>query len=365
MEEWDILKREQEGKYFGNSNGLFTPEHASEMIDEHDNLIMEGHGGPDPSILHSCVISDIQCVKDNGPKSCQMDTLSKDEIHKDFRETELFEAGNALLTNEKENGDTGEYVASHRETNLENVNLTPETHGLGDLCKSTAVDSNIVQDKQLLNSAFIAQQRRKHFASKYGNRNCFSDEVDDRSPNPYEYSKTAPETGLKDSIRLSHLHSDGGLRIKNRHLIRLVDGFPNSFKMNIKGAHLADISGREGIRTSTIHEKVRLRRKKRREDNDRSRIDSMILLIMKLDQLDQDIEDALSSQSSTNKPETNRTQLEHLHCKSPETYLPDPGSPGFSLQCNFQERSCIGDLTKSQSLRISQSLTQLPTIDLA
>lgn len=35
-----------------------------------------------------------------------------------------------------------------------------------------------------------------------------------------------------------------------------------------------------------------------REDRDRARLDSMVLLIMKLDQLDQDIEDALSSGAS-------------------------------------------------------------------
>lgn len=42
-----------------------------------------------------------------------------------------------------------------------------------------------------------------------------------------------------------------------------------------------------------------------REDRDRVRLDSMLLLIMKLDQLDQDIENALSTSSSPSSTPTN------------------------------------------------------------
>lgn len=42
-----------------------------------------------------------------------------------------------------------------------------------------------------------------------------------------------------------------------------------------------------------------------REDRDRTRLDSMVLLIMKLDQLDQDIENALSTASSPSSTPTN------------------------------------------------------------
>ncbi|KAL6076076.1 hypothetical protein STEG23_029780, partial [Scotinomys teguina] len=45
--------------------------------------------------------------------------------------------------------------------------------------------------------------------------------------------------------------------------------------------------------------------KETREDRDRSRLDSMVLLIMKLDQLDQDIENALSTASSPSSTPTN------------------------------------------------------------
>lgn len=43
----------------------------------------------------------------------------------------------------------------------------------------------------------------------------------------------------------------------------------------------------------------------RKEDRERVRLDSMVLLIMKLDQLDQDIENALSTSSSTSSTPTN------------------------------------------------------------
>lgn len=43
----------------------------------------------------------------------------------------------------------------------------------------------------------------------------------------------------------------------------------------------------------------------RKEDRERARLDSMVLLIMKLDQLDQDIENALSTSSSPSSTPTN------------------------------------------------------------
>ncbi|XP_027247033.1 rho GTPase-activating protein 7 isoform X3 [Cricetulus griseus] len=56
----------------------------------------------------------------------------------------------------------------------------------------------------------------------------------------------------------------------------------------------------------TIDNQVRLRkRKETRDDRDRTRLDSMVLLIMKLDQLDQDIENALSTASSASSTPTN------------------------------------------------------------
>lgn len=56
----------------------------------------------------------------------------------------------------------------------------------------------------------------------------------------------------------------------------------------------------------TVDNQVRLRkRKETREDRDRTRLDSMVLLIMKLDQLDQDIENALSTASSPSSTPTN------------------------------------------------------------
>ncbi|RXM99970.1 Rho GTPase-activating protein 7 [Acipenser ruthenus] len=58
--------------------------------------------------------------------------------------------------------------------------------------------------------------------------------------------------------------------------------------------------------------RVELRKgKEMREDRDRSRLDSMVLLIMKLEQLDQDIENALSATSSASNTPTQKRR--HLH----------------------------------------------------
>ncbi|XP_007891042.2 rho GTPase-activating protein 7-like [Callorhinchus milii] len=56
---------------------------------------------------------------------------------------------------------------------------------------------------------------------------------------------------------------------------------------------------------------IKLRKRKEiRDERDRARLDSMVLLIMKLDQLDQDIENALSSNSSpSNTPTVKRRQI--------------------------------------------------------
>ncbi|XP_048186509.1 rho GTPase-activating protein 7 [Perognathus longimembris pacificus] len=66
------------------------------------------------------------------------------------------------------------------------------------------------------------------------------------------------------------------------------------------------LPGRPGARP----EPVRLREKKEiRHDRDKARLDSMVLLIMKLDQLDQDIENALSASSTPSGTPTNLRRL--------------------------------------------------------
>ena len=66
-----------------------------------------------------------------------------------------------------------------------------------------------------------------------------------------------------------------------------------------------------------------------REDRDRARLDSMVLLIMKLDQLDQDIENALSSSSSPSSTPTS------LRRQVPVSF-PPPASHVWMCPCTYR-----------------------------
>ncbi|XP_038625170.1 rho GTPase-activating protein 7 isoform X1 [Tachyglossus aculeatus] len=64
-------------------------------------------------------------------------------------------------------------------------------------------------------------------------------------------------------------------------------------------AEVGEGEGRLGLEPAHVPVRLRKRKESGREDHHRSRLDSMVLLIMKLDQLDQDIESALSASSSS------------------------------------------------------------------
>ncbi|TKC40898.1 hypothetical protein EI555_012696 [Monodon monoceros] len=88
-----------------------------------------------------------------------------------------------------------------------------------------------------------------------------------------------------------------------------------------------------------------------REDRDRVRLDSMLLLIMKLDQLDQDIENALSTSSSPSSTPTNlRRQVPDLESGS------ESGADNTLVnqtQINLSSNTESTDLTSSTSVASS------------
>ncbi|XP_038255217.1 rho GTPase-activating protein 7 isoform X1 [Dermochelys coriacea] len=171
----------------------------------------------------------------------------------------------------------------------------------------------IMPEKQLLHTAVIAQQRRKCDAPKDGHEKADYNVVQGEfSPGLYTgsgrqpFSKADSSNYLMQSPLSSHIMSmEKGLDEK---------GYTEPQEVPEKKS-LTNISPVEG--TQCLHLKdslfthestdnqVKLRkRKEMREDRDRSRLDSMVLLIMKLDQLDQDIENALSTGSSPSSTPT-------------------------------------------------------------
>ncbi|XP_055969831.1 rho GTPase-activating protein 7 isoform X1 [Sorex fumeus] len=174
-------------------------------------------------------------------------------------------------------------------------------------CDSVNVDG-LLPEKQLFNSAVIAQQRRKpdfHKDEHEGNTcSTVQDEflaipcIDGGLPllkgdsgscllqSPFCHDGMSAENGLEKSGFSEHQNN-----------------LPNvNSRDGMQCLHLKD-----SLTTQELTDnQVRLRKRKEiKEDRDRVRLDSMVLLIMKLDQLDQDIENALSTSSSTSSTPTN------------------------------------------------------------
>ncbi|XP_010218866.1 PREDICTED: rho GTPase-activating protein 7 isoform X1 [Tinamus guttatus] len=221
------------------------------------------------------------------------------------------------------------------------------------LSNSPNVKDIIMPGKQLLHTAVIAQQRRKSDASKEGlgktecdvvqseissesrtnseRRPCSTGESSDRlmQPSPCTHILSV-ENGLQESG-----FTEPQVALENKCLSSI------SPAEDIQGLHLGNHLTTQECSDSQV--KLR-KRKEMREDRDRSRLDSMVLLIMKLDQLDQDIENALSTGSSPSSTPTYKrrhipdvesgsesgvdvTSVNHSQTSlSPNVHAPDLGS---------------------------------------
>ncbi|XP_042668221.1 rho GTPase-activating protein 7 isoform X1 [Centrocercus urophasianus] len=181
------------------------------------------------------------------------------------------------------------------------------------LFNSPNVKEIIMPGKQLLHTAVIAQQRRKSdaFKDSLGKSECnlvqsgiSSDSCPSTDRQPC--SAVEPSECLMQSSPCSHVPAvENGLD---------ESGFTEP-QVAPENKCLSNVSSAED--TQCLHlridlttqeysdSQVKLRKKKEiTGDRDRSQLDSMVLLIMKLDQLDQDIENALSAGSSPSSTPT-------------------------------------------------------------
>ncbi|KFO38166.1 Rho GTPase-activating protein 7 [Fukomys damarensis] len=209
---------------------------------------------------------------------------------------------------------------------------------------------DIVPEKQLVNSAVIAQQRRKPDFPKD------------------EHEK---DTGheLQDEV-LAVPCTDGGLPLLKADFGSSLQqppsgssGAENDLEKSGFSEHQnkvpSEVSAEDGVQCLLVKDtpatqeptdgQVRLRKRKEiREDRDRARLDSMVLLILKLDQLDQDIENALSTNSSPSGTPTN-----------PRRQVPDMASGSENgadiisanqMQANLSSDAESADLPSSTSV---------------
>uniref|UniRef100_A0A8C0QLF1 Rho GTPase-activating protein 7 n=2 Tax=Canis lupus familiaris TaxID=9615 RepID=A0A8C0QLF1_CANLF len=175
-------------------------------------------------------------------------------------------------------------------------------------CDSLTV-KDIVPEKQLFNSAVIAQQRRKlDFPKDEHERNTCSVVQDEFLAAPCTDRGLPLLKADSGSCLLQPPSCPSGMSAEN--------GLEKSGFSEHQNKSLPKVNSGDGMQCLHLKETlatqeptdnpVRLRKRKEiREDRDRARLDSMVLLIMKLDQLDQDIENALSTSSSPSSTPTN------------------------------------------------------------
>ncbi|XP_053556235.1 rho GTPase-activating protein 7-like [Bombina bombina] len=328
MDKHDVLTVEQKEKdpniseciYVGGCNHLLENEkQISKDVDENDNLDMNGHYiSPEvESVVHypgegyydSCKInSKMLCL--DGPVS-ESDVLLQDNLSNESPKHENRGADNILDYRKTQNVEAteGEHVDSTKEINQDNLHILSFTSGIDapveTIYRSTDVAEIGMPGEQLLKSALIAQKRRKSDVSKDGHGKNICDVLDDSLCGKCVdvccqlMSETCPKGCLNTSHMCSHTScKENG--IYNNKLTDLSDAKKEDKQSASSKDAAQSLEPKDKIPTCGIaYEQVRLRRKKKlKESRDRSKLDSMVLLIMKLDQLDQDIENALSTGQS-------------------------------------------------------------------
>ncbi|XP_072806462.1 rho GTPase-activating protein 7 isoform X8 [Vicugna pacos] len=187
-------------------------------------------------------------------------------------------------------------------------------------CNSLNV-TDIGPEKQLLNSAVIAQHRRKpDFPKDEHERNTCNVVQDEFLASPCADRGLPLLKADSGSCLLQPPSCPSGMSAEN--------GLEKNGFSEQQNKSLPEVNSGDGMQCLHLKEtlatqeptdnQVRLRKRKEiREDRDRARLDSMVLLIMKLDQLDQDIENALSTSSSPSSTPTNlRRQVPDLESGS-------------------------------------------------
>ncbi|XP_065552920.1 rho GTPase-activating protein 7 isoform X5 [Lathamus discolor] len=188
------------------------------------------------------------------------------------------------------------------------VNVEEDNHS-----NSPNMKEIIMPGKQLLHTAVIAQQCWKSDA--------FKDELGKSECNVVESGISSESCTRSDRQLCSAVESSDCLMQSSpcSRIPAVENGLDESGftepQVAPENECLSNVSSAEDIQCLHVRNhlttqeysdsQVKLRKRKEiTEDRDRSRLDSMVLLIMKLDQLDQDIENALSAGSSPSSTPT-------------------------------------------------------------
>ncbi|KAM6221026.1 LOW QUALITY PROTEIN: rho GTPase-activating protein 7-like [Rhynchocyon petersi] len=185
-------------------------------------------------------------------------------------------------------------------------------------CDSLNVNE-IVPEKQLLNSAIIAQQRKSDFPEDGYERNTCNI-LDESSATPCLKKGLLLSKADSGSYLLQPPFCPSGMSAKNGLEESGFSEHQNRNPLKVStGDDMPCLHLKESLATQQpADNQVRLRKRKDvREDQDRARLESMVLLIMKVDQFDQDIENALSTSSSpSSTPKNTRWHMPDLESGS-------------------------------------------------
>ncbi|XP_056414552.1 rho GTPase-activating protein 7-like isoform X2 [Hyla sarda] len=289
--------------YLEDCNGLLVDQRQiSKEMDENDNLDTEDRCAfPDTSMETFAILpsNEIELKTKNDdllPNQDRIGSLVKTLLEHDM-------SNKCIVSNtsddveknkcsENKGGDTSHEI---KEGNVNALNGMSSSEMLQE---NTDLEEIDMSGEQLLHSARIAQQRRKSDGSKvvYEKNICSAVSTD-------------PSDNLHFCVS-SHLELKGGTKgyKKASPLCREPESHNSHNEANSDlnvsqcGLQVTNCTQSKVSSGEIIWDQVRLRRKKKcRQGRDPSRLDSMVLLIMKLDQLDQDIDNALSSPSLSRK----------------------------------------------------------------
>ncbi|XP_012881832.1 PREDICTED: rho GTPase-activating protein 7 isoform X1 [Dipodomys ordii] len=302
--------------------------HVSKEVDENDNPEVE-----DEFLSLEASTETLVHISDEDTDSDLYLTGDKDILttkeHKIISQDSVDGAGSLRKTLPIMESKQGSYNSwgTARESDLALVDESGEKRNVDTVSKSLELCNNIsinkikdapkgsspvkanIPEKQMLNSAVIAQQRRKPDFPKDEHERNSCQKVQNES-----LASPCAEGGL------SLLKADCGTYLRQPpsrpRELSTENGLDKSGFSEHQNKSPPEVSKEDSmlclhLRNSLTTQEptesqVRLRKKKeRREDRDKARLDSMVLLIMKLDQLDQDIENALSTSSSPSSTPTN------------------------------------------------------------
>ncbi|XP_031195418.1 rho GTPase-activating protein 7 isoform X6 [Mastomys coucha] len=177
------------------------------------------------------------------------------------------------------------------------------------LLDSSVFSKDVTPETQMLDSTVTTQQHRKpDFPKDDQEDNQHHVVEEDFLATPYADRGLPLLKADCGSYLLQPPSCPGGMSAENDLEKSGFSDYPNKSTLGVSredGMQCLHLRGPVTTQETTDNQ-VRLRkRKETREDRDRTRLDSMVLLIMKLDQLDQDIENALSTASSPSSTPTN------------------------------------------------------------